>query len=193
MKPAGVPMPLPNPTAMGVLNSMAEIGAEPVTVRNSTPKRPTACLRSLGTSSRCEISRLSTMPVFDTLTAPSPPAPVCSRMSDMHSLLSGPASCSAPGELGTTGEVAAGSPDSRPGGGNCGSGRGREQLVRPGPYSSRLTALARFAVRPMTAVMSPPRHAARGGMFPWGTAYAEIAGILRGAIDILLSPAGPRP
>jgi len=30
-------------------------------------------------------------------------------------------------------------------------------------------------------------------MFPWGTAYAEIAGILLGAIDILLSPAGPRP
>jgi hypothetical protein len=36
MKPAGAPMPFPKPTAIGVLNSIAEIGAEPVTVRNST-------------------------------------------------------------------------------------------------------------------------------------------------------------
>jgi hypothetical protein len=35
-------MPLPKPTAIGTLNSMAEIGAAPVTVRNSTPMRPTA-------------------------------------------------------------------------------------------------------------------------------------------------------
>ena len=41
-KPAGVPMPFPYPTESGVLKSIAEIGAEPVTVRKSTPKRPTA-------------------------------------------------------------------------------------------------------------------------------------------------------
>ena len=37
MKPAGAPIPFPNPTASGVLKSIAEIGADPVTVRNSTP------------------------------------------------------------------------------------------------------------------------------------------------------------
>ena len=30
--PAGVPMPLPKPTESGVLKSIAEIGADPVTV-----------------------------------------------------------------------------------------------------------------------------------------------------------------
>src|SRR5438270_2471917 len=53
-------MPLPNPTEMGVLKSMAEIGAAPVTVRNSTPARPTAPGFSLKTSARCETSTLST-------------------------------------------------------------------------------------------------------------------------------------
>src|SRR5258708_25086186 len=71
---------------IGVLNIMAEIGAEPVTVRNSTPSKPTACLRSLGTSSRWETSRLSTRPVVTA--APSPAVPDCSRVSDIQ-----PASC----------------------------------------------------------------------------------------------------
>src|SRR4029077_5115943 len=47
------------PTAIGVLNNIAEIGAEPVTVRNRTPARPTACLRSIGTSDRVETSKWS--------------------------------------------------------------------------------------------------------------------------------------
>src|SRR6266849_2531435 len=38
---------------------MAEIGAEPVTVKNRTPQMPTACLRSCGTSARCETSKMS--------------------------------------------------------------------------------------------------------------------------------------
>ncbi len=54
--PAGVPIPFPNPTEIGVLNSIAEIGAEPVTVRNSTPASPTAPLLSRWTSVRCEMS-----------------------------------------------------------------------------------------------------------------------------------------
>ena len=41
-KPAGVPMPFPYPTDSGVLKSIAEIGAAPVTVRKRTPARPTA-------------------------------------------------------------------------------------------------------------------------------------------------------
>src|ERR1700733_14212481 len=83
---AGAPTPLPKPTTIGVLNSMAEIGAEPVTVRNSTPSRPTAFLRSLGTSSRCETSRLSARPfAAATPTAgPSPPADACSVVSGMQ-------------------------------------------------------------------------------------------------------------
>ena len=39
MKAAGAPTPWPKPTTIGVLNSIAEIGAEPVTVKNSTPTR----------------------------------------------------------------------------------------------------------------------------------------------------------
>src|SRR5215469_4362062 len=64
---------------------MAEIGAEPVTVRKSTPSRPTAFLRSFGTSVRCETSRLSASSVD---TAPASPDPACSVVSDMQ-----PASC----------------------------------------------------------------------------------------------------
>jgi hypothetical protein len=45
-----------NPTAIGVLNSMAEIGAEPVTVTNRTPPSPTAPLRSFATPARWETS-----------------------------------------------------------------------------------------------------------------------------------------
>src|SRR2546429_9315783 len=52
-------MPLPKPTAIGVLNSIAEIGAAPVTVRNSTPMRPTDPPLSLWTSSRLATSTLS--------------------------------------------------------------------------------------------------------------------------------------
>ena len=55
---AGAPRPLPKPTTSGVLKSIAEMGADPVTVRNSTPASPTACLRSIGTS-RCETSNTS--------------------------------------------------------------------------------------------------------------------------------------
>src|SRR5215831_15537673 len=55
----GAPAPWPYPTTIGVLKSMAEIGAAPVTVRNSTPPSPTACLRSLATSSRSETSKSS--------------------------------------------------------------------------------------------------------------------------------------
>jgi hypothetical protein len=58
-KAAGVPRPLPKPTASGVLKSIAEIGAEPVTVRKRTPQIPTACLRSCGTSALCETSKIS--------------------------------------------------------------------------------------------------------------------------------------
>src|SRR5215472_4725198 len=63
MNAAGAPTPFPNPTMIGVLNSMAEIGADPVTVRNSTPPSPTACLRSLATSLRFETSKSSATPV----------------------------------------------------------------------------------------------------------------------------------
>src|SRR5258707_11429661 len=70
----------------GVLNIIAEIGAEPVTVRKSTPNSPTACLRSLGTSWRCDTSRLSASPAVTT--PPSPAVPACSLVSDMR-----PASC----------------------------------------------------------------------------------------------------
>src|SRR6266545_5443439 len=59
---AGAPTPWPYPTMIGVLNSIAEIGADPVTVRNSTPPRPTAPLRSLGTSARWEMSKDSSIP-----------------------------------------------------------------------------------------------------------------------------------
>jgi len=61
------------------------------------------------------------------------------------------------------------------------------------PLESGLVAVGRLAVRPMTAVMSPPRHAACAGMFPWGLRMPRSPGILRGAIDILVSPAGTRP
>src|SRR6266699_2533013 len=60
---AGAPTPSPEPTTIGVLNSIAEIGADPVTVRNSTPARPTACFLSLWTSSRPEMSTLSARPL----------------------------------------------------------------------------------------------------------------------------------
>src|ERR1700686_4872749 len=53
---AGVPIPLPKPTAIGTLKSMAEIGAAPVTVRNSTPHRPTALPCSLSRSGRAVTS-----------------------------------------------------------------------------------------------------------------------------------------
>ncbi len=59
MNPAGVPMPFPKPTEIGVLKSIAEIGAEPVTVRKSTPQRPIAPPCSLWTSSRDATSTLS--------------------------------------------------------------------------------------------------------------------------------------
>ena len=58
-KPAGVPMPLPYPTDSGVLKSIAEIGAAPVTVRKRTPARPTAPPCNFCTSSRSETSTLS--------------------------------------------------------------------------------------------------------------------------------------
>ena len=58
------------PTMIGVLNSMAEIGADPVTVKNSTPPSPTACLRSLATSLRWETSKSSGV---TPVRAPSPP------------------------------------------------------------------------------------------------------------------------
>src|SRR5437764_6692924 len=54
--PAGVPRPLPNPTEIGVLKSMAEIGAAPVTVRNRTPISPIAFLWRKWTSVRVETS-----------------------------------------------------------------------------------------------------------------------------------------
>src|SRR3954451_23485659 len=39
---AGVYLPVPNPTANGTLNSIAEIGAAPVTPTKITPHRPIA-------------------------------------------------------------------------------------------------------------------------------------------------------
>src|SRR6516225_280012 len=75
MNAAGAPTPFPNPTMIGVLKSMAEIGADPVTVRNSTPPSPTACLRSLATSLRWETSKSSgAMPGASG--GPSPPVEV---------------------------------------------------------------------------------------------------------------------
>ncbi len=59
MNAEGAPTPCPNPTTIGVLNSMAEMGADPVTVRNRTPPIPTAPLRSLATSLRWETSKSS--------------------------------------------------------------------------------------------------------------------------------------
>src|SRR3979409_2590572 len=58
-KAAGAPMPLPKPTTSGVLKSMAEIGAEPVTVRKRTPGRPMAFRRRVATSPRFETSKIS--------------------------------------------------------------------------------------------------------------------------------------
>src|SRR5258708_11981928 len=83
---AGAPTPSPEPTTIGVLNSIAEIGADPVTVRKSTPARPTAPFLSLGTSSRPEMSKLSARPVLVTTSAPanSPPAPAGAWGSDMQ-------------------------------------------------------------------------------------------------------------
>src|SRR5215471_12167064 len=75
MNAAGPPMPCPKPTTYGVLNIMAEIGAAPVTVRNRTPPSPTAPLRSLATSLRCETSKSSgNMPGASG--TPSPPVEV---------------------------------------------------------------------------------------------------------------------
>src|ERR1700757_728234 len=87
MNDAGAPSPLPNPTASGVLNSIAEIGADPVTVRNSTPARPTACFLSLWTSSRPDMSTLSANPVVVlTILGPadSPPVPGGACVSDIQ-------------------------------------------------------------------------------------------------------------
>src|ERR1022692_3421199 len=88
MNPAGVPMPLLNPTAMGVLNIIAEIGAAPVTVRKSTPNRPTAFLRSFWTSWRLLTSMLSARPPGSVMpmrpSASSLPVPACSLVSDMQ-------------------------------------------------------------------------------------------------------------
>src|SRR5579862_4850126 len=81
---------------IGVLNSMAEIGAEPVTVRNSTPSMPTAFLRSLGTSARCETSTLSARPISPPTPGLSLPVPDLSRISDMQPASSGQARCPGP-------------------------------------------------------------------------------------------------
>src|SRR5258707_1234146 len=83
---AGAPTPSPEPTTIGVLNSIAEIGAEPVTVRKSTPARPTAPFLSLWTSSRPEMSTLSARPVVLAKRAPadSPPVPGGAWVSDMQ-------------------------------------------------------------------------------------------------------------
>src|SRR5258708_31802149 len=84
---AGAPTPSPLPTTIGVLNSIAEIGADPVTVRKSTPARPTAPFLSLGTSSRPEMSKVSAKPVV-VLTRPGPadslPVPGGASVSDMQ-------------------------------------------------------------------------------------------------------------
>src|SRR5258708_787100 len=56
---------------------MAEIGADPVTVRNSTPPSPTAPLRSLATSLRLETSKSS-----GTSAAPGLPPPPPTEVSD---------------------------------------------------------------------------------------------------------------
>ena len=66
------------------------------------------------------------------------------------SLLSGPGLVRRSQEPGTTGDMAAGSPDGSPAGGKRGSQGGLEGHRRP---------VRRFVVRPITAVMSPPRHA----------------------------------
>src|SRR5258707_6151652 len=83
---AGAPTPSPEPTTIGVLNSIAEIGADPVTVRKSTPARPTAPFLSLWTSSRPEMSRLSARPVVLAKRAPadSPPVPGGAWVSDIQ-------------------------------------------------------------------------------------------------------------
>src|SRR5690349_2594067 len=47
---AGVYLPVPKPTANGTLNSMAEIGAAPVTPTKMTPHRPIAFGLSRSTS-----------------------------------------------------------------------------------------------------------------------------------------------
>src|SRR5207249_2555675 len=59
--PAGVPIPFPKPTEIGVLNSIAEIGAAPVTVRKSTPSKPTAPLWRWCTSVRVETSYIDAL------------------------------------------------------------------------------------------------------------------------------------
>jgi hypothetical protein len=55
-KPAGAPIPLPKPTAIGVLKSMALIGAALVTARKRTPNRPTALRLSSREGSSREIA-----------------------------------------------------------------------------------------------------------------------------------------
>src|SRR5712692_11181247 len=81
-KPAGVPMPLPKPTEIGVLKSIAEIGADPVTVRKSTPSSPTACLWRKWTSVRVETSYIDALsaPVRSSAPAGTPPGTGTSLM-----------------------------------------------------------------------------------------------------------------
>src|SRR5262245_53529009 len=55
-KAPGPPQPEPSGPTYGVLNSVTASGAEPVTHRNRTERRPTAEPRSLSTSSRVETS-----------------------------------------------------------------------------------------------------------------------------------------
>src|SRR3954451_10730472 len=64
---AGVYLPVPNPTANGTLNSMAEIGAAPVTPTKITPQRPIAFGLSRSTPDSATEND-STVPVWVTST-----------------------------------------------------------------------------------------------------------------------------
>src|SRR5438132_2349239 len=75
-------MPFPKPTEIGVLKSIAEIGADPVTVRKSTPISPTAFLWRKWTSVRVETSYIDALsaPVRSSAPAGTPPGTGTSLM-----------------------------------------------------------------------------------------------------------------
>src|SRR6266567_7563998 len=178
MNPAGVPMPLPKPTEMGVLNSIAEIGAAPVTVRKSTPNSPIAFLRSLGTSVRCEMSMLSTPEAFRVTPAviSSPPAGLCSVISDMQPASSvGRARCAAAGSGAPRGW---GTPDGR-GSARQTAGSSAASAGEQRDMASR--AIGHRRGEPHFWSDHDDRHVPLLGLpivrasIRWGTAYTEVA------------------
>src|SRR4051794_41144474 len=67
---AGVYLPMPKPAANGTLPSIADSGAAPVTVRNSTPMRPTAFDCSFETSVLLDTSTVSSLAETSAMISP---------------------------------------------------------------------------------------------------------------------------